>query len=374
VKSKHVVCSNCGGHHVERRGIRQRKLILPPTGDKQRILVVSIPRVCCHDCKILRQIKLEIAEPKKSYTKSFAKYVIVKLHHNMAMNQIAALLKVGWDIIKDIIKTYLQKKYSHVDMSNLRRIAIDEISSKRGHKYLTLVLNLDTGNVIFVGYGKAARALEPFWKLLGKRRMSKIEAVAMDLGKAYQKAVKVNIPNAPIVFDHFHVVLNINKMLDELRRYVYRTAKSEQKSVIQGTRWILMYNNENLLEHKNQRQLLEEALEVNRALSIGYYLKEEIRQIWRTYSTKEKAKEVLMDWVCKALNEEVKPLQRMGYFIWEHMEGILNWYDHKISSGPIEGLNNKIKVLKRIAYGFRDEVFFSLRIMDIHRAKTIATQ
>jgi transposase len=366
-------CPVCGSMEVVSRGCVKRTMHLKPTGDTKRFLVIDIPRVECYKCDIIRQVDLKISSPRKSYTYSFEKYIIKKLYRNSSIKAIAQMLDVDWSIIKDIIFSHLIKKYKRNDYRKLEYIAIDEISYKRGHKYLTLVLNLNTGNVIYVSEGKDSSALDKFWVDIGPCRAKKIKAVAIDLGKAYQKAVREHLPSAVIVFDHYHVTAILNKHLDEVRRSVYRKAGESGKKVMEGVRWILMYNNENLKEEFNHRQRLEEALSINRALAIAYYLKEEIRLTWQNQITKDDALIVLKNWANKAISEEEKTLQKMGNFIYNNMTEILNWYDHKINSGKIEGLNNKIKVLKRVAYGYRDLNYFALRIMDIHNAKIVSS-
>jgi transposase len=209
------------------------------------------------------------------------------------MKAIAEKLEVDWTIIKDIIRRYLLKKYKRPIYTNIIYIAIDEISYKRGHRYLTIVLNLLTGQVIYVAEGKGADALDKFWEDIGPRRAKKIKAVAMDLGKAYQAAVREHVPKTTIVFDHYHVTALLNKKLDAVRRSIYDKATKEGKKVLKGLRWILVTNNEDLGDNSTQRKKLEEALEVNKALSIAYYLKEESRLIW-TLKTKEEARIVLL--------------------------------------------------------------------------------
>ena len=238
-------------------------------------------------------------------------------------------------------------------MKNVRRIAIDEISVLKGHRYLTVVLNMDTGAVIFVGDGKGSDALEPFWKKL-RRSRAKIEAVAMDMSVAYISAVSSHLPKAAIVFDHFHVVKLFNDKLSDFRRDLYREAKDDlHKKVLKGTRWLLLKNPENLDPKKKEKERLEEALKINQPLSCAYYLKEYLRHIW-LQPDREEAKKVLRDWIEKARASGIKMLIKFSNTLALYKSGILAYYDFRISSGPLEGTNNKIKTMKRMAYGFRD--------------------
>jgi transposase len=227
-----------------------------------------------------------------------------------------------------------------------------------------VVINAETGDPIYVGDGKAAEALDDFWDLLGKRRMKRIEAVAIDLGKAYISAVKNNLPRATIVFDHFHVVKLVNKTLDDLRKKVIRSASKDEKDILTGTKYILLKNEEDLSD--NQMARLDKLTNLNTPLTQAYILKEDIRQIW-TKKNKSYAKVSLKSWLktCRATGESL--LMKLAGTIEKHTYGILNWYTFPINSGRIEGINNKIKLLKRMAFGFRDIQFFKLLILAIMR-------
>jgi transposase len=287
----------------------------------------------------------------------------------MTMMDIAEFLKISWDGVKDIIKRRLVERFSQPDITNLKYLAIDEISVRKGHKYVTLVMNLETGAVIFVGDGKGADALIPFWKRLGKSRCRKIKAVATDLSPAYIGAVIENLPKAKLVFDHFHVVKLMNEHITSIRRNLYHEITDVlQKQALKGARWILLKNPENLNEKYDEKQRLEEALRLNEPLATAYYMKEDLRQIW-SQPDQQTAAAILDGWIKTAMNSGLAPLVKMGNTLQTHRYGILNWYDHPISSGPMEGTNNKIKTLKRQAYGFRDLEFFKLRILAIHEAR-----
>lgn len=361
-----IVCPVCGCSEIIRRGSFTRMLRTVPIGCKPVWLEIEAPRVECRRCEIVRQIDLRIAEPKRWYSNAF-KRMVMDLGGFMSMLDIARWLKVGWDTIKGIIKEQLQKRYSKPSLRNLKHLAIDEISVRKGHKYLTLVMNLETGAVIFVGEGKGADALDPFWKQLGQRRR-KVKAVSMDMSAAYIKAVSDNLPKAKIVFDHFHVVKLMNDKLSALRRSLYHEINDILgKEALKGTRWILLKAPENLDDKRKERERLAEVLSLNEPLATAYYMKEDLRQIWGQ-KNKQVATKVLQNWINTALNSGIKALVDMGKTLAKYRYGILNWYDHKISSGPMEGTNNKIKTLKRQAYGFRDLEFFKLRILAIHEA------
>jgi transposase len=286
----------------------------------------------------------------------------------MTIQDVARHLRISWDVIKEIQKGDLTRRFSRPCLKNVKRIAIDEISVRKGHRYLTVVLDMDTGAVIFVGDGKGSDALEPFWKRL-RRSRAKIKAVAMDMSPTYISAVSSHLPKATIVFDHFHVVKLFNDKLSDLRRDLYREAKDNlHKEVLKGTRWLLLKNPENLDTEKRENERLEEALKLNQPLSCAYYLKEYLRQIW-LQPNKEEAEKILADWIENAQASGIKMLMKFANTLAAYKSGILAYYDYRISSGPLEGINNKIKTMKRMAYGFRDMEFFKLKIMAIHETK-----
>jgi transposase len=286
----------------------------------------------------------------------------------MTIQDVARHLRISWDVIKEIQKGDLTKRFSRPCLKNVKRIAVDEIAVRKGHRYMTVVLDMDTGAVIFVGDGKGSDALEPFWKRLRSSR-AKIKAAAMDMSPAYISAISSHLPKATIVFDHFHVVKLFNDKLSDLRRDLYREAKDDlHKKVMKGTRWLLLKNPENLDLEKREKERLEEALKLNKPLSCAYYLKEYLRQVW-LQPNKEEAEKVLSDWTEKAQSSGIKMLMKFAKTLAGYKSGILAYYDFRISSGPLEGTNNKIKTMKRMAYGFRDMEFFKLKIMALHETK-----
>jgi transposase len=286
----------------------------------------------------------------------------------MTILDIAEHLGVSWDVIKDMQKRNLQRKYGKIKLKHLENIAIDEIAVKKGHKYLTVVMDLKSGRVVFVGNGKGTDALEPFWKRL-KRSKAKIRAVAMDMSPAYISAVETNLPETEIVFDHFHVVKMFNEWLSNYRRYLQRIAETkEQKEVLKGTRWILLKNPENLDDSRNEKKRLDKALELNQPLAAAYIMKEKLRFIW-FQENKIIAEKCLNEWIGEAKVSGISILVRFADTLEAHKKGILAYYDYGISTGPLEGMNNKIKTMKRQAYGFRDIEFFKLKILAIHESK-----
>jgi transposase len=360
-------CSQCGSGEVWDQGGIERTFRMVPIGPKPTFVKLKVPRVFCFACGMVRQVKLGFADPKKRYTRAFERYVL-DLSRLMTIQDVAKHLDVSWDTVKDIQARSLQRRFGKPKLHNLQQIAIDEIAIAKGHRYVTLVLNLLTGAVVFVGDGKGVDALEPFWRRL-RRARAKIVAVATDLSKAYIRAVRDNLPNAVHVFDHFHVIKLFNDKLSAFRRALYHQLSSaHEREILKGTLWLLLKNPENLDPQKNERERLDEALRLNTPLATAYYLKEDLRQIW-LQDNKRAARRVLRDWLARARASGISMLVQFAATLEEYQEGILAYYDYPISTGPLEGTNNKIKTMKRQAYGFRDHEFFKLKILGIHEAK-----
>jgi transposase len=365
-KKKEVCCSVCGSRHVIRRGRVERRIRSLPIGRKPVWIVLPVQRVYCFACDLLRQIRVRFSDPRRSYTRAFERYAL-ELSRHMTLQDTARHLGVSWDVIKEIQKAYLKVRFDRPSLKTLKYLAIDEISIGRGHRYLTVVMDLTTGATVFVGDGKGAEALEPFWKRL-KHSRAMIKAVAIDMSPAYISAVTEHLPKAAIVFDHFHVIKLYNDRLSDLRRRLYHEANTLEKQVIKGTRWLLLKNPENLDESRNESQRLLKALEINQPLAVAYYMKEDLRQLW-SQKNKKVAESFLDNWIARALSSKIRMLIKFAHTLAAHRSGILAYYDYPISTGPLEGTNNKIKTMKRQAYGFRDLEFFKLKIMAIHTAK-----
>jgi transposase len=360
-------CCSCGSSQVISRGRVDRRFRSLTIGSRATFVALSIPRVECQVCGLVRQVNVSFADPRRSYTKAFERYAL-ELSRRMTIYDVARHLNVGWDLIKDIQKRDLSRRYAKPKLKHLRYIAIDEIAVAKGHRYLTVVMDLESGAVVFVGDGKGADALKPFWRRLRPSK-AKIAAVAMDMSTGYWGAVMTHLPKAKIVFDHFHVIKLFNDKLSDLRRALYREATDiMHKEVLKGTRWLLLKNPENLDTAKNEKQRLEEALALNKPLATAYYMKDDLRRFW-DQPGKQFATAFLDGWIRRAAASGIRVLQQMAKTLAAHRSGLLAYYDVMISSGPMEGTNNKIKTMKRQAYGFRDMEFFKLKILAIHETK-----
>jgi transposase len=359
-------CPVCNSRDVHPRGHQERTFKAVPIGHKPVTVILPIPRVQCPRCGLLRQVPVAFADPRRSYTRAFERYAL-ELGRLMTIQDVARHLQVGWDMIKDIQKRDLYRRFRKPRLRKLKQIAIDEIAIGAGHRYLTVVLNLESGAVVFVGEGKGADALNPFWKRLRASR-AKVQAVATDMSAAYIGAVTRCLPDATLVFDRFHVMKLVNDKLAALRRQLYAQASAEDKRVLKGVRWLLVKRPENLEARRHERERLEEALQLNAPLATAYYLKEELGEFWEQ-DDEEQATAFLLDWLARAEASGIKILVGLAKTLRQHALGLVAYYDYPISTGPLEGTNNKIKTMKRQAYGYRDKEFFKLKILAAHEAK-----
>ena len=364
--SDRLRCAACDSRRVIRRGGRTRRFRGLPIGQRAVWIELEVPRLGCKDCGLVRQAEIPFAPGQHRYTKRFARYVL-ELARRMTMWDVAQHLGVSWNLVKTIVKADLERRFSKPRLRDLKWIAIDEIAIERGHRYLTVVLDLESGAVVFVGEGKGAEALDPFWKRL-RCSGAEIEAVAIDMSQAYINAVEGHLADATLVFDRFHVVKLMNDKLSALRRDLQREAEAETKDTLKGTRWLLLKNPENLKEEKDEGERLQAALELNAPLATAYYLKEDLRQLW-TQPSKQAARRHLEGWIERARATGLKQLKQMANTLSIHREGVLAYYDVPITTGPLEGTNNKIQLLKRKAYGFRDKHFFKLKIYSLHETR-----
>jgi transposase len=360
-------CPQCHSANIILKGGGWRRFRGIPIGRKPVWICFRVPRVHCRDCGTWRQVALGFAEPRVTYIKAFERYVL-DLADRMTIRDVAEHLGISWDTVKEIVKADLKRNFAKPRLKDLRQIAIDEIAIGAGHRYLTIVLDLASGAVVHVGRGKGGDALTDFWKRL-RSSGAKIEAVGMDMSPAYLAAVMTNLPGAKIVFDRFHVLKLMNDALTDMRRALYRDIKDNLgRQVLKGTRWLILKRPENLDPKHNEQQRLEEALRLNAPLATAYYLKEELYEFWELEDYDE-AEKFLLDWIKRAESTKIRHLVKFAQTLRAHWSGLLNYYDYPISSGPLEGTNNKIKTMQRQAYGYRDQEFFQLKIYALHKAR-----
>ncbi|MEI6538572.1 MAG: ISL3 family transposase [Planctomycetota bacterium] len=302
----------------------------PRIGLDRTVLFINAPRLECRRCQQVLNAMLPQVEPHCNYTKSLAR-LVVDLRKMMTIKDVAHYVGVSDTMIRGIDKKYLNRKFGKPRLRYLEIIAIDEIYVGTKNKFFTIVIDWMTGAIVFVGDGKGEKSLKPFWKRL-RGSKANIKAVATDMASAYYSAVLKNLPNAKHVFDRFHIVKLMNDKLTQLRRDLQREADEMGKKVLKGLRYLLLKHQENLNDSKNERARLMEALGLNESLSIAYYLKEDLGQIWQQ-SSKAIAGRFLKDGCARARASGIKVMQTMANTLEGHRTGILHWYDFPISTG-----------------------------------------
>jgi transposase len=283
----------------------------------------------------------------------------------MAMSDVAALTLLSWDTVKAITKTHLAKDYGRPVLRSVRYLAIDEIHLGPKTRFYTIVLDLEDGRILWAKPGRGKAALQGFWRRL-RAAKAKIKAVATDMSAAYWSAVVEHLPEAALVFDKFHILKLMNERLDDLRREMVREAEGPLKLQIKGTRFLLLRNPKNLTG--DQIPKLDEALHLNEPLLLGWYLKEELRELWNQNSH-DQMEAFLKDWCDKAGQTGIGQLLKMAKTLRTHASGVLAYADHPITTGKLEGINNKIKTLTKRSYGFNDENFFILKLLSLHHSR-----
>ena len=356
-------CAVCHSRKVSPQGEEKSYAIKTlPIGSKPVVLVITLQRLKCQECGAKRQESRDLAQPRKSYSRQLAK-LVCDLAHRMNLQDLADHLGLAWHTVKDILKNHLEKKEKRRSWREVRWIGIDEIAVRKGHRYLTVVVDLESGQVLEVVEGRDAACLKPIFTRL-KRAKAALQAVAIDMSPSFRKAIAEYAGDGvAIVHDPFHLIQAMNRVIDQVRRDEQARLDQEGKKWIKGNRFLLLKGRENLADKERGR--LEEMLAINHQLNQVYLLKEDLRQLW-CQPNKQEAGAFLQTWLEQAFSLGLKPLTTLAKTITKYREAILAWYDFPVTTGPLEGLNNKIKTLKRRAYGFRDLAFFRLLILFIH--------
>lgn len=257
----------------------------------------------------------------------------------MTVADLAAVTGLSWDTVKNIIKNRLEKDYGRPRLKDLQRLSIDEIYLGRRKWFWTLVIDLDTGRIVWVAQGRGADALLGFWLALHASR-ARIQAVAMDM--------------------------MVNQKLDDLRRELVREATGLMKQTVKGVRYLLLMRRDNIQEEKLPR--LDEALKHNEPLFAGYLLKEALGLLWEQPSY-AKMNAFLHEWCDLATQSGIRQMMQLAKTLLSHKSGILSWWKQRINNGRMEGINNKIKTLLRQTYGLRDERYFILKLYSLHHSR-----
>jgi transposase len=296
------------------------------------------------------------------YTQRFAMHVGA-LCKEMTNKAVAELERLHDSTVKNLDKIYMQKQVAEAGISAPRVIGVDEIAIRKGHDYRIVVSDLDRGRPIWVGgRGRSEQDLDMFFKSLGKSKTRGIKLAVMDMWKPFFNSVKNNVPAAEIIYDKFHIMRHLNDALDQVRRSEYHRLSGKERAYIKGQRYTLLSHQENLT--LEGRRALRELLRVNKRLNVAYLLKESFGQLW-DYETEVWARRFFDRWRDSLRWQRLEPYVKFANMIERHWEGIASYChpDNKCSLGMVEGLNNKIRVIQRRAYGYRDEEYLKLKIV-----------
>jgi len=320
----------------------------------------SYRKVFCKKCGGIYVEDLVFFEPYRRVTKRLARY-IHDLCKVLTVQDVAKHLDLDWKTVKDIDKTFLEDEYGETDYGDLTILAVDEIAVRKGHRYMTVVLDYLTGRVVWMGEDRRADTLMKFFEGMPDEQIQKLESIAMDMWDPYIKAVEMKAPHVKIVFDLFHVVKEYNKVIDRVRIDEYYKASESDKKVIKGSKYLLLKNHENI--HKSEdKEHLDRLLALNETISKVMILKDKLKLIWEC-GTREEARQQINEWCALAESVHHPSVDAFVRRIRRYEYGILNHCEYPIHTSMLEGVNNKIKVIKRKAYGFHDNRYFSLKVI-----------
>lgn len=337
---------------------------MAPLGNKMAFLRITLWRLQCINCRYIWYPQMPFSRPKKRVTRSFEQCVI-RLMQFATIEHAAKLLGVSWGLVKNIHKTYLKQEYQNPDLGSIQYIGIDEFSIRKGREYMTIFINLETAEIIHAVEGKSIASISSFMLEL-KEKATHLKAMAMDMNASYASAVKTFLPHVDVVFDRFHVVGLLTNSIEEIRRDQQSRCNAAGLKVLKGCRFLLLSNYEKL-DHIKQDSL-DHLLEVNKPIALAHAMKEQIRLFWGKGTVQDGAK-FLACWIMDAIDSEIDELQKTGRTLLRHWKGLVNYFMHPITNGKTEGINNKIKTMKRQAYGFRDIEYFKLRLYNLHKAR-----
>ena len=354
------VCSRCGRASPRIHSHVQRQVRDLDLASFRVWLHCHYRKIVCIYCRRIVVEDLDLFAPCQRVTKRLAIY-IHELCKMLTVKEVADHLGLNWKTVRRIDKHFLEAQYGKIDTSGVRILAVDEIAIRKGHRYLTVVLDYERGRVIWVGKHRRAKTLSRFFNKMPNRDRKTLEAIAMDMWDPYIKAIQKKVPHVKIVFDLFHVVAQFSRVIDKVRNAEYRKASKENKEVFKGARYLLLKNRSNVRRTKDREQL-KQLLELNEVINTVLILKDKLKHIW-SYKSRTWATKAIEEWCALARCTEHPSVQKFADTLEQYSYGILNHCDYPIHTGKLEGVNNKIKVIKRKAYGYHDLRYFSLKII-----------
>lgn len=351
------ICHRCNKpaasiHSYHERVVRDLDIF-----DMRTLIRYRYRKIRCSTCGIVVE-DLDLVDSRLRMTRRLVKYIL-DLCRVMTITDVADHLDLDWKTVKELHKDALMKQYADRDIGYPVLLAIDEIAVKKRHRYLTVIINWETGEVLHVGKGRHSETVKEFFTLLTEKQRTAIQAVALDMWDPYIKAERKYCPHAAIVFDQFHVVSAFGRVIDRVRNDEYNNASREDKQVMKGSKYILLKNKDNLSNEEKPR--LKTLVKLNEAITTVYILKDSLKKLWR-YSYPTSCQKALHQWCSMARESGIPALISFAKMLIRYSYGIINHCRHAIHTSRLEGINNKIKVIKRKAFGFHDEEYFSLII------------
>lgn len=353
-------CGRCGCSGCTYHDRRIRIVHDLPAFERPVALHVEIRRVLCPVCGPVVEAVPWLRRHAR-VTNRLADSLCV-LAEILAIKHVARMYGLSWHTVKEIHKRHLKAILEPIDLSRVTQLLIDEFAIQKGHRYATVVVDAQRKQVLWVGRGRSRESIRPFFELLGDRRTA-IEAVAVDMSSAYINELSEQCPNATVIFDHFHIIARYgHEVIDRVRVDAANRYRDDpvQRKVIKGSRWLLLRNPESISRIED-RHRLDELLAANHEIATVYIMKDQLNQMW-THSDPVAARAWWYQWYRMAIESGIAPLIRFARNLATHLEGLVAYARYRLTTGVLEGMNNKIKVIKRVAYGFRDDEYFFLRI------------
>jgi len=331
-------------------------------GDARIYLSVEVRRVNCMKCGKVKSEILPWVSDNPFYTKRLA-YHVGRRCRSSSISDVAKELHQDWKTVKDLEKQYMREQLRRKGKAKPRVIGIDEIAVRKGHNYRIVVSDLEKHIPIwFGGKDRSEESMDEFYAHLGEKAGKSIELAVMDMWKPFRKSAVKNAPQAAILYDKFHVMKHLGEALDQIRKQEYARVSGRNRKYIKGQKYILLSNRENLT--LDGRASLKTLLAANKRLNTAYLLKESFGQLW-SYQTGGWARKFFNNWKNSLKWQKLEPYEKFTELIKRHWDGIAAYSkpENKVSLGFVEGLNNKIRVFQRRAYGLKDEEYLRLKVL-----------